>query len=367
MARKFLILVASIIFLVLLAGVVWTLKGDAILRATLVPKAEFKAPPPVITSAYADAALWLARPDIPQNPATWRPVKAPIINAQGKAAIFFVHPTSAFNTDEWNVGIKDADAAARAAIFVRGQASVFAGAGQIWAPRYRQATFGAFLTDAPEGRLALEAAYQDVAEAFDAFIAANPRQPIILAGHSQGALHLTRLLAEKVAGAPLAGRVIAAYVIGWPISITGDLPALGLPPCAAPDATRCLISYQSFAEPADPATIIEAFEASPSLTGLKRTGPVVCSNPLTGGTGGSAPVTNNQGMLKSSADLSDGEIVLPGVSARCDAKGILLIGDGPKLGPYVLPGNNYHVFDYSLFWINLAADAERRTQAFGAK
>jgi hypothetical protein len=30
----------------------------------------------------------------------------------------------------------------------------------------------------------------------------------------------------------------------------------------------------------------------------------------------------------------------------------------------VLPGNNYHVFDYSLFWANVRADAERRLKAF---
>ena len=44
--------------------------------------------------------------------------------------------------------------------------------------------------------------------------------------------------------------------------------------------------------------------------------------------------------------------------------GGLLIGEGPNLGPYVLPGNNYHVYDYSLFWANIRADANRRLKAF---
>jgi len=30
----------------------------------------------------------------------------------------------------------------------------------------------------------------------------------------------------------------------------------------------------------------------------------------------------------------------------------------------VLPGNNYHVYDYSLFWANVRADANRRLKAF---
>jgi hypothetical protein len=56
------------------------------------------------------------------------------------------------------------------------------------------------------------------------------------------------------------------------------------------------------------------------------------------------------------------------VPARCDAKdggrGFLLIGDPPELGNYVLPGNNYHVYDYSLFWANIRADAVRRLAAW---
>jgi hypothetical protein len=34
------------------------------------------------------------------------------------------------------------------------------------------------------------------------------------------------------------------------------------------------------------------------------------------------------------------------------------------MGPFGLPGNNYHVYDYALFWANIRADAERRLAAF---
>ena len=55
------------------------------------------------------------------------------------------------------------------------------------------------------------------------------------------------------------------------------------------------------------------------------------------------------------------------VPARCDLRGFLLIGANealPAMGPYALPGNNYHVYDYALFWANVRADAERRLAAF---
>ena len=52
------------------------------------------------------------------------------------------------------------------------------------------------------------------------------------------------------------------------------------------------------------------------------------------------------------------------VGARCD-KGLLMIGgEIPPLGPYVLPGNNYHVYDYALFWAAIRRDAERRLGAW---
>ena len=37
-----------------------------------------------------------------------------------------------------------------------------------------------------------------------------------------------------------------------------------------------------------------------------------------------------------------------------------------NLGGYVLPGNNYHVYDYSMFWVNVRNDAARRFKAFSA-
>jgi hypothetical protein len=44
-----------------------------------------------------------------------------------------------------------------------------------------------------------------------------------------------------------------------------------------------------------------------------------------------------------------------------------MIGPPPgEIGTYVLPGNNYHVFDYSLFWANVRADAARRIAAVEA-
>ena len=369
MARKFLYIVATLIVLVIAGAFTYRLFPNQVMRAAFAPTAKFEAQKPAATNAYADKAMWIAHPDLPNNPALWMP---DFLETEERPnyATFFVHPTSYLARVRWNAALDDQEANDRAALFVRGQASVFNKSGKVWAPRYRQAAFGAFLTDAPEATRALDAAYSDVAAAFDQFIASvDPKTPIILAGHSQGSLHILRLLKEKIAGRPVAKRIMAAYIIGWPIAEKADLPALGLPGCRSADQAGCILSWQSFAEPADYGDIVTKFEATPSLTGAPRKADhLVCTNPLTGIADGQAPATANLGTLKNKPDFSDGTLIAGAVPARCDARGFLLIGsEAPDLGPYVLPGNNYHVYDYSLFWGNIRTDVGRRAAAFAKR
>ncbi|MEY2927657.1 MAG: hypothetical protein RL367_2134, partial [Pseudomonadota bacterium] len=300
------------------------------------------------------------------NPALWHPAGFVESQDPAKFATFFIHPTSYLNRAHWNAPLDDAEANDRARLFVRGQASVFNISPNIWAPRYRQATFGAFLSDQPEAKLAQEAAYGDVLEAFDYFLTQIPKsQPIILAGHSQGSRHLAQLLADRIMGKPLAKRIIAAYVVGWPLSPVADVPALGLPLCTKPDETGCILDWMSFAEPDGVADNLPQFEAVAGMTGQSRKGTgVACVNPLTGVAGEAAKAADNLGTLHNKPDFSDGELKAAEVPAKCGSVGQLLIGQPIDLGPYVLPGNNYHVYDYSLFWANIRADAIRRAKAW---
>src|SRR3546814_19448312 len=89
--------------------------------------------------------------------------------------------------------------------------------------------------------------------------------------------------------------------------------------------------------------------------------------PLTGAPDTKAVASQNLGTLKPNEDMSDAELIQAAVPARCDERGFLLIGNPPELGPYVLPGNNYHVYDYSLFWANVRADAKERLTTFLAR
>lgn len=357
--------------LALASALAYRLWGQQLLTATMVPTAPFTEPRTLDAADYEERRdLWFARPDIVKgNPALWTPPGVAREGA-GRAAIFFVHPTSyfaSFNSARWNMRLDDREALAQAAQFLRGQASAFNAAGGIWAPKYRQAHFGAFLTDIPAGKRALDAAYRDIAAAFAAFLAQNPEGPIVLAGHSQGSLHLMRLLHETIAGTPVARRVAAVYLAGWPVSIEADLPALGLPGCTRRSEAGCVLSWQSFAEPADPSAISEAYDRGPGLTGKPRRGTkMLCVNPLTGTPDSAAAASRNLGTLVL-ADVPGQSRMVPGaVPARCDAHGFLMIGAPPALGPLVLPGNNYHVYDYGLFWADIRRDVSERLASFVA-
>ena len=359
----------------------------------LVPDTEFVEQDPLETNAYQDPDMWFSRPGkgAANDPARWQPAFAdgepnssapdpdpsPTASAAPsdendmaseppRFAVFFVHPTSYFERARWNATLDHAESQGRARLMVRGLASAFNQASEIWVPKYRQATFGAFITDAPEATQAIDAAYQDVSQAFDFFLDSVPEDmPIVLAGHSQGAYHITRLMQDRVTGTPLQSRIAMAYPIGWPISVEHDLPALGLPACATPDQSACVFGYASFAEPADPGLFMRRYGALPGSDGQPRgESPILCVNPIAGTLNGEADGRLNLGTLVPNDDLTSGELVAGAIPARCDAQGLLLIGDPPEMGNQTFPGNNYHLVDIPLFWKNLQQDVVRRVGAF---
>ena len=368
-ARVFLIIVTAGIVISVLALVGWYAFGGQVMQRFMVPAVSFAESPQAPPTFYDRPDAWIARPGIPSEAALWTPEgyrPAP----ETAVSVFYVHPTTYLLANRWNAPIEPEDEGAlyRRDLFTRSQASVFNGVGEIWAPKYRQAAFGAFLAFAePDAAKAFALAYVDVSNAFDAFLKAIPEdRPIILAGHSQGSLHLASLLARRIAGTELEDRIVAAYLPGWPISETADLPALGLPPCRTPEQTGCLIAFQSFAEPADPGIVFDAFDATQGFEGSERAGTtLVCTNPLTGGAAPEAEAERNLGALIPDETLEDA-IMEPGrAAASCTGRGYLSLGENaPDMGEYVLPGNNYHVYDYALFWANLRADAERRVSAW---
>ncbi|MFL6829795.1 MAG: DUF3089 domain-containing protein [Sphingomicrobium sp.] len=360
-ARRFLAVI-FVLTLVVVAGAFAVFQwGGNVLLESATPRGHFEAPVGGGAPVYADADLWVARPGMRNNPALWRPDGLQGIAESGGAAVFYIHPTTYLDRDRWNASFRaDSQTEFRTRLFVQSQASAFNGVGEIWAPRYRQAAYGAFLLKSTDAQKALSLAYMDVEAAFAEFLKEVPSDtPIILAGHSQGALHLARLLAQH--RSDIGGRLVAAYVVGWPLSTTADLPSLRYPACATADQSGCILSWMSFGDPANPDLILDQWRKTEGPTGLnRRREDILCVNPLTGTAGGAAPPEANLGTVVPSANLLSARLEPGRVGAHCDKGLLLLEGEIPPLGPYVLPGNNYHVYDYALFWGSIRRDAERR-------
>ncbi|WP_174284802.1 DUF3089 domain-containing protein [Sphingomonas bacterium] len=308
----------------------------------------FDATPPPPAPDYALASNWAVRD----------------IQKQRRVDVFYIQPTTFRSKQLWNQDVTDAETNRWTDVSVGArQISLFADCCRAFSPRYRQASSRAFVEEAGDGAKAYDLAYQDVRRAFRHYIAIdNGGRPFIIAGHSQGALQGLRLLREEIAGTPLAGRLVVAYLPGLGIP-TGLLPP-GIPACTTPRQTGCIASWNSFDADADTkAYVAHSLTRDPvPLPGAT----LVCTNPLTFDTGRPAgDFADARGTLPAPAVAGPLPPLRPHmVAARCDG-GVLRVTVKPGLPvPDRVPGGILHMEDIAFFWDNIRADAVRRAAAW---
>lgn len=283
--------------------------------------------------------------------------------------VFYIHPTTDRSVTSWNQDPADrvVNDWTDASVIAR-QAAIFNTCCRIFAPRYRQATRLAFTNMAGDGQKAFDLAYGDVLRAFDLYLKRdNAGRPFILAGHSQGASHLMRLLKDRIDGSSLQGRLVAAYVVGVNLS-EGDFPRTykTLSVCARPADTGCVIAWNAVTPQTDLALMGKA--NAQRFVGLYGDVPgqePVCVNPLTfdrdqpvasaAQSQGAAPGDPGEGPVQA--------LVAASVAARCE-KGFLVVDADPKLGLKPLPGGILHYHDYGLFYADIQANVRVRIAAF---
>lgn len=131
------------------------------------------------------------------------------------------------------------------------QAARFTAQCRMFAPLYHQVTFGTFGSD--QAAQLLDAAYQDVAAAFESYLANHHGdRPLVIMGHSQGTYMTTRLIQEFVEPDPvLRERLITALMIGGSVSVPEGEVVGGtfseLPLCESAEQTGCVIAYRTYA------------------------------------------------------------------------------------------------------------------------
>lgn len=316
------------------------------------------------TLDYADPDAWSVHPGAASIAADHLPsTKMPL------ADVFYVHPTT-YQGPHWNQPPEDAainDWTDRSAVVPH--LDPFAGSFRLFAPRYAQASVRAVREPGAAAETAWAHAYRDVARAFSHYLRHYGGGKLILFGHSQGALHVSRLLAEIIEPEGLLPRLAAAYVIGIGLSegLFGGQKAFyrQLQPCRSPAQTGCVISWNSFLADAD----LTLFHARTRARDEARRNDVslgmpLCINPLSFNTQlPDVAAGANPGTLVGIA----GELPLPplqpGLAGASCRDGVLRVSLESACPLLPLPGGNMHMHDIALFHAALRADARRRASA----
>jgi hypothetical protein len=362
------------------------------------PSQPFDATASAARPDHDEASAWLVLPSSPGNAALVPPGLVVDVPPQTRPAAFYVHPTMFFSRERWNAATDEpVSSELLEQVVVASQASVFARCCDVFAPRYRQATLGAYFAAPKDAQGAFELAWRDVSDAFDAFLRRiGPDRPYLLVAHSQGTMHALRLLQEVVATRPaLARRLVAAYLVGYalPQAWLSDEAGQGvLRVCRTPTDTGCVVGWDSHRVGATLGDEDRRWywrdgqvERVPAAT------PRVCSNPLTfDAEAATATAAHHLGaawpqlegeafdfltLLRAEAPLGVRVERLAPIhphlfGARC-AGGVLQIDapagvlDGTMAIVETAPGD-LHLHDFELFYANVARNAVVRSRAHAA-
>jgi Protein of unknown function (DUF3089) len=344
--------------------------GMMIAFQRLKPEHSFAESPQPAAPDYSDATSWAALPDRQDDADMVPGGDVQDVQASAPVDVFFVHPTTFFGTASWNQALDDTSTNQLTDTFVlRGQASVFNSCCKIYAPRYRQATIFSFMDQTGSGTSALQLAYEDVERAFDYFIEHyNQGRPFILASHSQGSVHLRKLLEKRITGTPLRERLVAAYPIGFGIDRDEMAQAVpDVPVCESAGQIGCVVTWNAI---------------GPKARKWADTSKSICVNPLSWRTDGApAEASLNLGSVAYAGTFEGTLADVKGVPQDfVDAKPILETGvadaqciDGMLLVKEIhskyyaarpMGRDNYHIYDYNLFHMNLRKNIEGRVAKY---
>lgn len=369
--RRAVIILGSIILLLAgtAAGIYFTGNTVNVIASLFGPRKVWdlskKAPEP----NYADATSWAAFPGR-DSLALYTPKGVEAVEGETAVDVFFIHPTGYMNGGDWNSPMNpNSRTEENTKWMLANQASVFNACCNIYAPRYREASFFRYL-NAPEdiGQKAMDFAYADVVRAFEYYLAhENKGKPFIIASHSQGSQHAFRLLKEKIDGTNLQASLIAAYIIGTQVTNAEAAELKSVKVCNSADETGCFVHWASMGEGGPP---------PPEMKDL------VCVNPLTWRRNGvRAEANQHQGGVPASGvfsswiwgDDSPQDVkfeplgaALPKVTGAECRGGLLYVADlaDTVFKPIIIPGKNYHGLDYPLFHMDIRKNVSDRVKVY---
>jgi hypothetical protein len=290
---------------------------------------------------YSKVENWASLP-IKSDPADKIPIKSELKDRQADARVdvFFLHPTIFTKKPEtqyeWNADVNDTkmnESVDNSTIL--NQASAFNGSGKIYAPRYRQAHYHAFITkDVNDKKQSLDLAYTDIKAAFEYYLKNyNNGRPIVIASHSQGTVHATRLMKEYFDGKPLQKQLVAAYLIG--IATQPD-SFKNISPCKSGDETGCFVSWNTYGRDYYP-----PWHKSGLSTALS-------TNPLTWTLDDTyAPASMNKGGVGPKFTF------YPNLVDAQNHEGMVWVNRPNIKGSKLVKNESWHIADINFFYVNI--------------
>jgi hypothetical protein len=282
-----------------------------------------------------------------QDNADWTPNGLTNKQDSAQVDVFFIHPTTDVTGFKGNANIDNKAINNQTDDFpIKYQASVFNESCKVYAPRYRQAALHNFFTKNNEkSEQAFDVAYQDVKDAFEYYLKNyNNGKPIIIAGHSQGSMHAQRLLREYFDGKPLQNQLVEAYIIGFP---THENQFQDLKISEKADTFGGYISYSTFGMDSKIISVVPEYNNAVSV------------NPLNWTTNKEfvSSQENNGSLTRKSNEL------VKHLFGAKNGNGIVEI-QKPGEGFVPMTMKNYHIYDYSLFYINIRENVALRIKKY---
>lgn len=303
----------------------------------------------IFATDYARRENWAALPSVRDN-ADWIPAASGLTDNQdsAKADVFFIHPTTDVTGFKGNASVDSKAINNQTDDYpIKYQASVFNGSCKVYAPRYRQAALNNFFSKNTErSKAAFDTAYQDVKAAFEYYMQHfNNGRPVVIAGHSQGSMHAQRLLREFFDGQPLQKQLVEAYIIGFP---TQEDRFQFLKVSESPDSFGGFVSYSTFGLDSKIATVVPEYTNAVSVNPLNWTTEKIFVSGH-----------ENKGSLSKKS-----EAIIKTVFGAKNGNGILEIQKPQEGGFIPMVMKNYHLYDYSLFYMNIRENVARRLQNY---
>ena len=280
------------------------------------------------------------------------------IRPEKDADLFLVSPTVDMGKDgNCNMSMENEKVKKNFVGALNMERGIYEDALTLYAPYYRQASFPVYAMTEAEMEKYMAIAYTDVRAAFLTYVKNSPKdRPFVLAGFSQGADMVLRLLKEFFDQPAYQDRLVAAYCLGWRLTDKDIADCPWLKPATGAEDTGVIVCFSSEAVDITDSLIVPA--------GVKTHG----INPLNWRTDGMAAdasenlgacFTDYSGEIKKEIPHLTGAYLDP-------ARGTLKVPDvaAEDYANSLFPDGVYHLFDYQFFFRNLQQNVGVRLAAY---